>query len=71
MKYEGDFIICKFNISQSAMKCVEKVYMDIEAFNMGKESDYQIKTSISLAKGNVLISEQKDIFRDPWLECCV
>lgn len=70
-KFEDDKIICKFENPSVALRFVTLVNVQIARYNAGKHQDYQINIKYSIAKGNVLITRDKDIVGKAWDKCCI
>jgi len=70
VKYDGDNVIAKFATSKEAVQGVRDIHADVEAFNEGKEKDYQIRIKLGMSSGAMLIIGN-DISGEAWEDCCL
>ena len=70
LKYDGDNIIAVFETPEDAAEAVRDIVEDINRFNIGKETDYQIRIKLGTSHGETLIV-QNDCVGDAWEACCI
>jgi len=69
LKYDGDNVITSFPDAKTAVHCLRNVCENVDAFNLGKEQDYQIRVKLGMSTGEALFI-QHDIVGEAWDECC-
>ena len=69
VKYDGDNVIAKFESPTHCLAAVRAIHAAIDAYNVGKEKDYQIRIKLGVSHGEVLIVNH-DIVGESWEDCC-
>ena len=69
VKYDGDNVIAKFASPTQCLAAVRAIHAGIDAYNVGKEQDYQIRIKLGVSHGPVVIVGH-DIVGESWEDCC-